>query len=143
MSQRPMIATLVPTLAAAAVLIGCTTRAEPPKQPLGKATASADAETPARAALPQDAKNALDAGNAAFRAKKYDEALTQYRAAAKAAPNDVAPYYGIYMAANKLGKTAVRDSASALIAKDAGATNPMFADSSIRAAHTSAGAKEK
>lgn len=143
MSQRPMIATLVPTFAAAAVLIGCTTRAEPPKLPLGKPSASAEAESPARAALSPQAKTALDAGNAAFLAKKYDEALKQYRVAAKAAPSDVAPFYGIYMAADKLGQTALRDSASKLIAVESGSSNPMFTDSTLRAAHTAANTKGK
>src|SRR5579872_1863950 len=143
MSQRPTLAALIPTLTAAAVMMGCSTRAEPPKLPLGTPSAAVESENPARAALSPAAKTALDAGNTAYRAKKYDEALKQYRLAAKASPSDVAPFYGIYMAADKLGQTALRDSASKLIAVESGSSNPMFTDSTLRAAHTAVGTKGK
>jgi hypothetical protein len=80
--------------------------------------------------LSPEVRASLDRGNEAFRAKRYDEALTAYRDAAAAAPNDAAPYYGIQMAARALGRTAVADSAAEKIrvlspgSSTGGATDP-------------------
>lgn len=59
---------------------------------------------------------ALDSGNVAYRAGRFDAALRHYRSAATAAPTAAAPRYGILMAARKLGDTALADSASAAVA---------------------------
>ena len=62
-----------------------------------------------------DARALLDAGNAAFRAGRDEEALGHYRAATRQAPGDAAPWYGVHMAAQRLGRRALADSAMAAI----------------------------
>jgi Flp pilus assembly protein TadD len=75
-----------------------------PRVPLGAAGASATgASTPLQAAL--------DRGNAAYRARDYEGALRAYREAAAANPENVAPYYGIQMAARAMGNNVLADSA--------------------------------
>jgi hypothetical protein len=61
--------------------------------------------------LPPEARAALDAGNAAYRAKRMDVALADFRAAAVAAPTHAAPWFGVYMVAGALNNTALADSA--------------------------------
>ena len=61
--------------------------------------------------LPLAAMNALEAGNAAYRAKQFDVALARYREAAVAAPAHAAPWFGVYMVANEMKNTALADSA--------------------------------
>lgn len=56
-------------------------------------------------------RQALDRGNAAYRARDYQGALRAYRDAAAASPDNIAPYYGIQMAARALGNAALADSA--------------------------------
>lgn len=68
-----------------------------------------------RAALPAAAAVALDSGNAAFRAGRFDVALTAYRDAAAKAPDHAAPYYGLYMAARATKNVALADSALAAV----------------------------
>lgn len=84
--------------------------------------------------LPPVARAALDSGNAAYRAKAYPQALVEYRAAAAAAPDEAAPYFGIYMAATALHDTALADSASAQIRAHTGGA--MLSDSSLRQLHS-------
>lgn len=106
----------VPTLALV-TLIACGTSDTAGRQPLGApadANASAAPGTPTGASgpqLPLAARTALDAGNAAYRAKQFDAALAQYRAAAAAAPEHAAPWFGIYMVANDMKNTSLADSA--------------------------------
>ena len=69
------------------------------------------------------ARAALDSGNAAYRAGKYEVALTHYRTAAKSAPTEAAPYFGIYMAANRLGRTKEANEAQEQINKLSGDTS--------------------
>lgn len=78
------------------------------------------APTPARdsvsrAGLSPAATRALDSGNALLRARRDGEALAQYRIAASAAPGHVAPWFGIGMAARRLGDSVLLDSAARLI----------------------------
>ena len=63
--------------------------------------------------LPAAARTALDAGNAAYRAKDMDGALASYRAAAAAAPGRAAPWFGVYMVAADMKNMALADSAMA------------------------------
>lgn len=102
-------------------IVGCADREEP-RVSLGGSQARAAApndvvhqgvqgtqDTPGT--LPAAARAALDSGNAQYRAGKFEAALASYRAAAKAAPKEAAPWFGIYMATNRLGRT--KDAADA------------------------------
>jgi hypothetical protein len=93
--------------------------------------------TPAAPQLPPAARVALDSGNAAYRAKAYPQALAQYRAAAAAAPDEAAPYFGIYMAAMALHNRALADSASTEIRTHTG--GQMLTDSALRQLHSGTG----
>lgn len=114
-------------------LAACSRQASQPKIPLGQAQQPA-AKEQAADPLPPAARGALDQGNQSFRAGKYEEALAAYRAAAKAAPGDAAPYFGVLMAAQKLGNKALADSASRAIAARNGEPQ-MLTDSAMRAIH--------
>ena len=61
--------------------------------------------------LPLAALNALDAGNAEYRAKNYSEAMAKYREATLAAPEHAAPWFGLYMVASEVKNTPLADSA--------------------------------
>jgi hypothetical protein len=101
----------------ALVLVGCGgSDAEAAKQPLGGGP---------REALSADARAAIDAGNAAYRAGKFDEAIAQYRTAAAAAPDNAAPWYGVLMAAQRTGNTALADSATKAVERLSGATGTL------------------
>ena len=93
-------------LIATMALVACSSRVAdvPPEPDTASAPAMADN-------LPPTARLALDSGNAAFRAHDYRSALRLYRAAARAAPKDGTPLYGIYMVGAKLRDTALADSA--------------------------------
>ncbi len=123
-----------PGLLIVAGLMACSRTNDLPKTPLGQVTAGQPAAAE-QSTVPPAVRAALDRGNAEFRAAKYDAALTSYREAARAAPGDPAPYFGIYMAAQKLGKTALADSASKLIQvlSDRGSG---LSDSSMRKMHS-------
>ena len=75
--------------------------------------------------LSERARAALAEGNEHYRAGRYAAALAQYREAAREAPRNGAPYFGILMAAQKLGDAMMADSASRTLARlgevDAGA----------------------
>ena len=109
----------------------CSRTQSQPKIPLGQAAAESSGP---RAGLPPEAVTALDLGNAEFRLGNYDKALASYRDAVKAAPENAAPYFGIYMTAKKLGNTKLADSATAAIAARNG-SNLMLSDSAMRALH--------
>lgn len=84
------------------------------------------APEPAGPILSPAAKVALDAGNAAYRAKQFDAAITRYREASAASPDHAAPWFGIYMAASELKNKALADSAMAKVnalSSDAAALN--------------------
>jgi hypothetical protein len=99
----------------------CTSADESDKTPLGDPPAGASAAAaPGEGALPPAAQAALGAGNEAYRAGRFDDALTEYRKAVTAAPTSAAPYYGVLMAAQKIGNKTLADSASAMIRKLSG-----------------------
>ena len=122
-------------VAIATGLAACSRANEQPKTPLGQATAATDTTSAQQSALPPAARTALDRGNAEFRAGKYDAALNSYREAARVVPGDPSPYFGIYMAAQKLGKTSLADSASKLIQTLSG-TGGGLSDSALRKVHS-------
>jgi hypothetical protein len=77
----------------------------------------ADSAPAGVASLGTAARSALDRGNAEYRAGRYESALAHYRAAAAAASASAAPWFGLFMAAKKLGNEALADSARAEMAK--------------------------
>lgn len=125
--RRPITILIIPALAATA----CSRADNQPKVPLASAAA---ATSSARDSLPPEERAALDLGNVEFRAGRYPEALAAYRKASAAAPNDAAPYFGIYMTAKKVGNAALADSATKAIAARNGA-NLMLSDSSMKELH--------
>lgn len=92
-------------------LVGCSSKSEPPKVPLGQIADSTRAREQAHALLGPAAKAALDSGNVLFRKKAYSDALAQYREAAELAPQHSAPLFGIYMVARATNNKAMADSA--------------------------------
>jgi Flp pilus assembly protein TadD len=90
------------------------------KKPLAAAAGSPGASAASASDLPASAQAALAAGNEAFRAARYDDALTEYNKAVLEAPTNAAPYYGVLMTAQKTGNTSLADSASAMIKKLSG-----------------------
>ena len=66
----------------------------------------------ARENMPPEAVAHLDSGSAAFRAGQYEESLRHYSAAAEAAPDFGAGWFGVYMAHHELGN--VEEAAEAL-----------------------------
>ena len=130
-SLSPRLLSLaVATLVAAQA---CSRTKSPDKQPLAQA---ASGETSVRDAMSPETRAALDSGNAAYRAGQYEKALDSYRTAAKGAPDNAAPYFGIYMAAGKLGNKALADSATAFISAHS-AGQPGLSDSAMQAMHQS------
>jgi tetratricopeptide (TPR) repeat protein len=91
------------------------------KEPLNSGTAApvtggttgVNAEPAAR--VTAEALAALDAGNAAYRAKDYPAALAGYEKAARLAPQHPAPWFGIYMVAQVRKDTKAADTALAEI----------------------------
>lgn len=79
--------------------------------PSANATAGSEATGQSGPKLPLAALNALDAGNASYRAKNYAEAMAKYREATVAAPEHAAPWFGLYMVANAVKNAALADSA--------------------------------
>lgn len=134
--SRARLPLAIIALIAISGIMGCSRAQNQPKVPLGQASAAAPAPSP-RDALSDEAKAALDQGNLEYRAGRYEQALAAYRKAAKAAPDNSAPYFGVYMAAKKLGNTRVADSASSQIGALTG-SNPMLSDSAMRAIHATA-----
>jgi hypothetical protein len=106
---------LAVTVAAA---LACSEGKEPaPKTPLSELSAQRGGELTAgfAGAMSAEARVVLDSGNALYRAKKYADALAQYRIAAQRAPEDPAPYFGIYMVAGATGNKRLEDTAQAAL----------------------------
>ena len=124
-----------------ASLVGCSVTKSQPKLPLRSASAAfvtRDTASPSRAnGLGPAVRGALDLGNLEFRAGRFQQALAAYREAATAAPDNAAPYFGIYIAAKKLGNAKVAESALRAIARRSASTM-MLSDSTMRALHTAA-----
>ena len=109
-------------VACAALLTAC--KATDARQGAGATTAAAKGAPTAaaaasrsggRAGMSAEATRALDSGNVLLRAKQDREALAQYRIAAAKAPDHAAPWFGIGMAAKRLGDSALVDSAKKVI----------------------------
>ncbi len=141
MSHR-RIGIILAALAAAA----CQSK-EPPKHPLGDADGAqpgqitVDTSAAARMNNPHvllspNAKAALDSGNVLYKAGNYEGALAKYELAVKYAPANAAPYYGVYMAADKLGNKQLADSAMAAFSARASNGQEVFTDSLMKKAHT-------
>lgn len=112
-------------------------RAPAPAAPATPAAAVAAPQAGAASGLPPETQALLDGGNAAFRGGQYDVALARYREAAARAPRHAAPWIGIQMAAQKLGRTALADSAVAAVRARTDAPG-VWNDSAMRVAHDSA-----
>jgi hypothetical protein len=130
-AKSPRIPSL--TILSVIALAACSREASQSKTPLAQAQPAAAAQRAADP-LPAAARSALDQGNADYRAGKFQSALDSYRAAAKAAPSEAAPYFGVLMVAQKLGNKALADSASKAIAARNG-DQQMLTDSSMRSLH--------
>jgi len=65
----------------------------------------------AREKMPVAVRAHVDSGNSYYRAKDYEHALAQYRAATTIDDGQVAPWFGIYMTQLALGNAAAADSA--------------------------------
>jgi hypothetical protein len=127
--------TLSGSIAFAVVLSICGCKgSEAPKTPLGEATpmTSISADHPAVTGLTGDAKLALDSGNALFRAKAYDQALSQYSRSADLAPNELAPLLGIMMVADAKNDAKLAGATLPRIRK----IDPSMADSSTVTSHS-------
>lgn len=76
-----------------------------------------EGHVPVTRAIPLDAKAQamIDAANTDFAAKDYREALSKYRKTLELAPGHPAPWWGISMAANMLGDSALADSAMRML----------------------------
>jgi hypothetical protein len=98
--------------------------------PRGQSRSVPETQSP----LPPQARMALDSGNAQLRAKRYDAALASYRRAVTEAPGHVAPEFGVYMAAKRMGNAALADSALRIISAHTGGS-PTWTDSAMRRAH--------
>jgi len=79
--------------------------------------------------LSPEARAALEAGNNALREGKLDEALTLYRTASAAAPMNAAAHYGIYMVAQRMGNSALADTAMRNVQALSSAPDELLADS--------------
>jgi uncharacterized protein HemY len=123
----------VPPLLLAAA---CNKAAQQPKTPLAEMGTPADSTANPHTTMSPAAKAALDSGNVAYRAGKYAEALKSYRSAADQAPLNAAPFFGIYMAADKLGNKTLADSAAAEIRKRSSSTTEMLSDSTLQNLHS-------
>ena len=69
----------------------------------------------ARGQWPTDVAAQIDSGNAAYRAEDAERALAHYRSAVELAPDNSTAWFGIFMAANSLGRWATADSALATV----------------------------
>ncbi|HEX8723973.1 MAG TPA: tetratricopeptide repeat protein [Gemmatimonadaceae bacterium] len=137
-ASRAIVLLALPALLAAGA---CKPAQQAPKTPLGQMTAGADSTANPHTTMSPDARAALDSGNAQYRAGKYADALKSYRKSSELAPLNAAPFFGIYMAAEKLGNKALADSASAQIKRREGPTTEMLTDSALQEMHA-AGAKK-
>jgi hypothetical protein len=116
-------------LAVVPVALAACSAKEEPKTPI----ATAQGGSPQRDNMPAGARSALDSGNALLRAGDAKGAVAQYVAAANADPDNAAPWYGVMMAAQRVGDTKLADSAAAMVRKKSG--NPQLTDSSMQKMH--------
>lgn len=132
----PMSSSRLVRLAAVLVTVGAAgcakSSSDETKVPLGQV---AQTENP-HDALPPAARTAIDSGNVLFRAGNLDAALSQYRAAAAAAPANAAPWFGVYMVAQKQNRRALADSAMKQINALAVGQGRMLTDTAMEKLHT-------
>lgn len=102
-------------LLAAALVMGCDKKEEPPMVPLGQAASSELSPHGTVPSITGEARVALDSGNKLYTAKSYDLALAQYRRAAALAPEAEAPLFGMLMVAGVTGNARLSDSATRLL----------------------------
>jgi hypothetical protein len=105
------------------------------KTPLAAMSAGSTGTANPHSTMSPEARAALDSGNAQYRAGKYDAALKSYRQSSDLAPLNAAPFFGIYMAAEKLGNKALADSASAEIKRRESSSTQMLTDSALQKMH--------
>jgi hypothetical protein len=128
----------------ALTVLACGSSADSaPRVPLSATTppgmaAPGSTAQPAAQPLPPLARAALDSGNAQLRAKRYDAALASYRTAGKEAAGHIAPVFGIFMAAQRMGNKALADSAQRIISARTGGA-AAWTDSAMRRAHGEGG----
>jgi hypothetical protein len=128
----------VPTLLIAAACSQAKTEA---KTPLAQMATGADSTANPHTTMSPDARAALDSGNAQYKAGRFADALKSYRKSSDMAPLNAAPFFGIYMAAEKLGMKALADSASIEIKKRESSSTEMLTDSALQNLHAT-GAKK-
>ncbi|HEX5727732.1 MAG TPA: tetratricopeptide repeat protein [Longimicrobiaceae bacterium] len=92
------------------LLLAACGRSEPPRRTLGAHAEEAEAGRLAPAVQAQ-----VDSGNLAYRAGDYAAAMRHYREAVRRAPDQAVPWFGVAMAAEKLGDRAAADSARARV----------------------------
>lgn len=97
---------------AAALVLGCNKKEEPPMVPLGQAASPGLSPHGTVPSITGEAKVALDSGNKLYTAKSYALALAQYRRAAALAPEAEAPLFGILMVAGATKDARLSDSAT-------------------------------
>ncbi len=142
--SRGTVRALTMMVLPALLVAACSKQAQPPKQPLSQMVApAADSQANPHETMSPEARAALDSGNAQYRAGKYAEALKSYRQSSSLAPLNAAPFFGIYMAAEKLGNKALADSATAEIKRRGNGTTEMLTDSALENLHAKGAAPKK
>lgn len=115
--RPPFLVALAAVVVAGVVIAYLALRGPSAPGATGQPTAIAGPPSGSTEADTGAARLALDRGNEAFRAGRYEDALMHYRTAARAEPSSAAPQYGIHMAARKLDDAALADSARSAIAR--------------------------
>ena len=136
--------TAVAALSVAVVVCACGKDVGPRTSLAATTPDSAKQMEAAHALLGPGARAQLDTGNAAFRKKAYDEALSRYHKASDLAPQHAAPFFGMYMVARATSNNKLADSAMAEIRKRNGELSTgagQYSDSALKDLHKKAGAK--
>lgn len=102
---------LFPLVLLAAAAAGCQD-SEAPRQTLG---APAVPQSGGGGGLPPEVQVHVDSGNLTYRAGDYEAALRHYREGARVGPDQAVPWFGVAMAAQKVGNQALADSARAKV----------------------------
>lgn len=94
--------------AALLVCTACGTEAPPDDQMTGSIDSAAWSQA---RNLPAGVREALDSGNALFRARDYEGARAQYLRAVELGPEESSGWFGLSMVERQLGNAAAADSA--------------------------------
>jgi tetratricopeptide (TPR) repeat protein len=81
------------------------------ERPDDQRTDTIDPNSPARAALTEEALAQLDSGNLAYRTALYEQALRHYSRVTELAPDQATGWFGLYMAHHALGNLGEADAA--------------------------------